>query len=180
MKAVLARILIATVASLVFVGFIGLVSIRAESVESGLVLNWDNTPRSASVAGAAWIQHGAIALVSAGLLLFMWHFSAGVTSSRRIVLPVASAITIFSVSVGFLAMTTYPYLSPVQGSLSADGAGPDSVPLVLSWWQNGALNPATHVVGAASLALAVMLWRTSAAGHGLPTGSPAAEDGAGR
>ncbi len=60
--ATVVRVLVAVCGSVLFTLLVGFLSVRAEAIELGLVLSWDNTPETIAAAHSPWLQRTAIGL----------------------------------------------------------------------------------------------------------------------
>lgn len=153
------RIALAVVGAVLLTALIGFLSLRAEAVELGVALTWDNQPDAVGTAQSPWLQRVAIAAIVGLALYALWSVHS---VGKHAWLPaVAAAFTLAVLAGWFLATTAYPYAGAVQSAFadtdtSSGGSASITETPIVAWLRTGALSPAIHVSAAAC---AVIAWK---------------------
>src|SRR5699024_7193787 len=140
------------VGALLLTALVGFLSMRADAVQLGVSLTWDNQPDTIGTASSPWLQRAAIAAIAGLALYLLW---SGHTMGRHgWIPPAAAALTLIIVAGWFLATTPYPYAGAVQSSFADPespygGSATITEAPILAWMRSGALSAAIHVTAAA-------------------------------
>lgn len=131
---------------------VGLLAVRVEAIQTGLIIDWNNKISGITSVGAPWLQHLAIALVC-GLVLYLFLHEAWVKNSWAAPMTAAAVLIVVAIWAHITANFT-PGADEAEFFKLGSAARMEGNAFV-TWLRFGGLNPAIHVTAAASLLLGV-------------------------
>ncbi|MGG7508326.1 hypothetical protein [Plantibacter sp. YIM 135249] len=142
----LVRTLAGGFGAVVYVFGVGYLSMQADAVSSGVILNGLFHLQAVTTAHAPWLQYLALSCWAGLAAYLLFRRSLASTRPATLVHAIAPAVILTICVAGSLATTTYPYEGPLASKASP----------VETLFREGALSPWTLSLGVALIVFAVV------------------------